>query len=166
MPFGSKLHFPLSLHNYDFSLFIRKKIKSTILILLSKVHILHVILFVDRNPQAAGLTCLCLLSPRICMSYYNSHRGCPAWGWGSHSRRRVRGRGHEATAPSEVGRRRPSMVLTEALSGEVEASFVLALISPSCTWCWQTFATASGSLQSTVPCKGRASSHRLPLACK
>lgn len=53
LPFGSKLHFPLSLHNYYFSLFIRgkKKIKSTILILLSKVHILHLILFVDRNPQ-------------------------------------------------------------------------------------------------------------------
>lgn len=98
-----------------------KKIKSTILILLSKVHFLHVILFVDRNPQAAGLTRLCLLSPRICMSYYNSHRGCPAGGRGLHSRRRVGGGGgQEATAPSEVGRRRPSMVLTEALSEEAE----------------------------------------------
>lgn len=29
----------------------KKKIKSTLLILLSKVHILHLILFVDRSPQ-------------------------------------------------------------------------------------------------------------------
>lgn len=28
----------------------------------------------------------------------------------------------------------------------MEASFVLALISSSCTWRWQTFATASGGL--------------------
>lgn len=31
----------------------------------------------------------------------------------------------------------------------MEASFVLALISSSCTWCWQTFATASGGLLNT-----------------
>lgn len=134
LPFGSKLHFPLSLHNYYFSLFIRKKIKSTILILLSKVHILHVILFVDRNPQAAGLTCLCLLSPRICMSYYNSHRGCPARGGGAHTAEGGSGGGgQEATAPSEVGRRRPSMVLTEALSGEAELK-AAAWWRPALSW--------------------------------
>lgn len=90
-----------------------KKIKSTILILLSKVHILHLILFVDRNPRAAGMTSLCLGSSRICMSYYNGAAAPAAEaallgreGLGAHRQQKegAVGRGTKRPQPRETGR--------------------------------------------------------------
>lgn len=98
-----------------------KKIKSAILILLSKVHILHLILFVDRNPRAAGLTSLCLGSPHICMSYYNgTGAACagPAGGGEAEAGGGRRGRGRRAGGPGGLPAawRRPEPGLKAAAS--------------------------------------------------
>lgn len=119
-----------------------KKIKSTILILLSKVHILHLILFVDRNPCAAGVTSLCLGSSRICMSYYNGAAAPAAEaallgreGLGAHRQQKegAGGRGPRGHSPGRQAGRSPSTVPSAALSrrpgpglrtaGLVEAGF-------------------------------------------
>lgn len=74
LPFGSKLHFPLSLHNYYFSLFIRGKKKNQkhdINTFVKGTHFTSNIVCRQESP-ATGLTSLCLRSAHICMSYYNA----------------------------------------------------------------------------------------------
>lgn len=139
----------------------KKKIKSTILILLSKVHILHLILFVDRNPRAAGLTSLCLGSPRICMSYYNGAGAAwparrPCWGRGDSGRGRAQGERRRAGGPA----RAPSSLAEAGARAEgcslVEAGFVLAFDNPASTGWRQTPPRLPMASRRPAPGKGGA----------